>query len=161
MSEERLLDYAIQVVAAEEAARATARELAKGITVQITPEVVVKPEKRRTIVEHRKDIGPGKIIDRSGPGVLKELMLKASHQYYGLRVEVDGLTAYDMTWSQFSDISQEVSEVSAFQDTDGNYVLHLEDIKFSNSLAVYLISFMTLGQKLTLSEALWKLEVVS
>jgi hypothetical protein len=37
----------------------------------------------------------------------------------------------------------------------------LEDIKFSNSLAVYLISFMTLGQKLTLSEALWKLEVVS
>jgi hypothetical protein len=161
MSEEELLRLAGQIVAAEETGHSVARELAKGITVQVTPEVVVKPEKRKTIVEHRKDIGPGKIIDRSGPGVLKELMLKASHQYYGLRVEVDGLTAYDMTWSQFSDISQEVSEVSAFQDTDGNYVLHLEDIKFSNSLAVYLISFMTLGQKLTLSEALWKLEVVS
>jgi hypothetical protein len=161
VSEEELLRLAGQIVAAEETGRSVARELAKGITVQITPEVVVKPEKRKTIVEHRKDIGPGKIIDRSGPGVLKELMLKASHGNYGLRVEVDGLTAYDMTWSQFSDISQEVDEISAFQDTDGNYVLHLEDIKFSNSLAVYLVSFMTLGQKLTVEEAFYKLEVIS
>lgn len=151
----------MEIASAEEAARATARELAKGITVQVTPEVVVKPEKRRTIVEHRKDIGPGKIIERSGPGVLKELMLKASHANYGLRVEVDGLTTYDMTWTQFSDISQEVGEVSAFQDTDGNYVLHLEDIKFAQRLVVNLVSFMTLGQKLTVDEAFYKLEVIS
>jgi len=155
VSEEQMLNWAMQIVAAEEMARAK---------IVIKPEVKIAPTPPlRTITKSEKDFPiPATIIDEKGCGQLKELLIKSDFSGWRLAVFADGQQLYNNTYEWFTEISQELEEVDAFQAEDGTYVLHLSDIKFAEGIKVTAEPFIHIlaAEKPKLKEIFWKLELV-
>ena len=151
-----LLDWAVQLAIAEENARLAAEQLARGVQVKV---VQTPAPAYTTRVEKKKDVEiPVTLIDETGQGKLKELIIKSSFNGYRLIVSVDGRVLYSDDYEWFQDISQEVDEIAAFE-SNGTYVLHLSDIAFSNRIRVRVEpTLMTLTVR-TLDEVFWKLEI--
>jgi len=149
---ERLLDWAMAIVAAEEAARAAAK-------VAPAPAPTF-----RTVTGKRTDIPlPTTIIDEKGSGQLKELLIKSDFKDWRLAVYADGQQLYDNSYDWFMGISQELEEIDAFQAEDGTYILHLSDIKFAKSLKVVAesLTVVSIQERPKLKEIFYKLEIRS
>jgi len=147
---ERLLDWAMRIVEAEEMARSR-------VEVEVKP----KPapvERVRSLVWHGRSVPFGTLIDESGCGVLRELVVKNGDKYFGLEVVVDGVYVYHKSWDEFNAISEYVDEVAAFED-DGTYILHLSDIKFSSMIKVVLRPVTVRPLSSTVSEVFYKIEL--
>lgn len=118
-----MIELAMLIVAAEEARR---------IQLQIQlPQPSTKVELKDVQI-------PTTLIDEEGAGVLKELMIKSKSGNYTLQLSIDGSTVYNHTWNMLREISQTVDEISAFQDEEDNYILHLYDLKYSMKITVAL-----------------------
>jgi hypothetical protein len=131
VDEEKLLDLAFQVVAAEENARLVAERLAGRVQVEVAPSPPVVSRVVRSV-----DVKiPATLIDEYGSGCLKEFLVKSTGKNYVLRVYVDGSELYHNSFSWFQDISQEVEEIDAFEE-DGVYVLRLGDINFAKHVKI-------------------------
>ena len=154
MSEEQMLNWAMQIAAAEEMARAK---------IVVKPEVKVAPTPPKTIVKKETDFKiPDTLIDMRGIGCLKELLIKSAFKEYRLYLYADGQQLYADTWDGFSELSQEIDEIAAFQTEDGVYVLHLYDIKFSESIKVVIEPVIyIMGEPPTISQIFYKLDVAS
>jgi len=138
MSERDLLNWALMIVAAEEAAR----RMAEGVRVEVKP-VEVKPtsthvvEKRNVVLEGEKVI-----VQTTGCGVLQEFMAKAESTDFQILIEKDGETAIHGSYSEYAEISQDVEEIDAFAERDpdgvltGAYVFRVSNIEFTESLTV-------------------------
>lgn len=154
MSERQLLDWAMQIAAAEEMARAR---------IVFKPEVKIAPTPPlRTIIGSEKDLAiPAEIIDEEGSGQLKELLIRSGFKEWSLAAFADGQQLYNHPYEWFMGISQELEEVDAFQAEDGTYVLRLSDIKFAESLKVKAgpLVVTLAGEKPRLKEIFWKLEL--
>jgi len=150
-SRDILLDMASRIVAAEELARAK---------IVVRPEVKVTPSPAmKTVVVKRKDFKvPDTLIDVHGSGCLKELLVKSSFKEYVLRLYADGSQLYADGWDDFNEMSQEVDEISAFRTEEGEYVLHLCDVKFTESMKVVM---EPVGGPRTVSLMFYKLDIVS
>ena len=152
--DEDLLDWAMQIAAAEEAAR---------IRVEVKPEIEVTPALApRTIIGRRTDFNiPETIIDEKGRGCLKELLVKSNRGDYKLTLVADGMTLYNYAYSWFEDVSQQLEEIDAFQTDEGDYILHISDVKFLESIKVSLEPVLATlpAEAFTINEVYWKIEI--
>ena len=132
---ERLLDFAMQLVLAEE----RARQAVKPVPVEAKP--------LSTYVVDRRDVtlrGEEVVASCSGRGVLQEFVAKAEDTDFQVWVEKDGEKIIRGTYGEYAEISQDVEGIDAFaeRDEDGNltgaYVFKAGDIDFTRSLTVVL-----------------------
>jgi hypothetical protein len=157
-----LLDVAVRLAIAEEAARQVAGEVAKGLRVTVTA-TPVPPTVTKVI--HLRDVKlPATLVDEQGQGHMSELVIRSGTNEYVLKVIVDGIPLYHEHYSWFESMSQVVKEIAAFQEEDGTYILHLADIRFSKSLRIMAESLIILplggqGTIVELGEFFCKLNV--
>ena len=130
---EKLIDLAIQIVAAEENARLIAESIKDKVQVEVTPTPSL-PITSRVIRDTNVKI-PDTLIDLDGSGCIKEFVIKSSSVNYILKVYVDNLELYHNTYTWFENISQQVEEIDAFED-NGIYVLRLSNINFANGIKI-------------------------
>jgi hypothetical protein len=135
MSEKELLEWAMKLAVAEEAARQTFKVAVPPVEVKPTPSHVV--DRRNVTVE-----GEEVIVHRSGYGVLQEFMAKAEDMNFHVLIEKDGELAVYGSYSEYVEISQDVEEIEAFAERDvegeltGAYVFKVNDIEFARGLTV-------------------------
>jgi hypothetical protein len=144
----------MKVVAAEENARLVAKELAKGVQVEVKP----TPPASSKVVKLKDILLPETLVDERGTGHMKEFVVKSTSKDYVLEVYVDGSKLYydDFTW--FQNMSQVLEEVDAFEE-DGVYVLRLSNIHYTNSLEIAAEPSPTATTTLKLNEVFCKLDV--
>jgi len=151
VGEKELLDWALQLAIAEEAARAK---------VEVKP-VEVKPAlppTPKTKIKSMTDVKiPAVLLDEKGAGCLKELLIKSSRKDYRLRMYGDDQQLYDNTFDWFQNISQQTEEISAFTSEDGFYILHISDIKFAKNLKLELEPLTT--ETFKIEQAFYKLDI--
>jgi hypothetical protein len=83
------------------------------------------------------------VVNETGYGALKELLLRSTTANYTLVVRRDGSTVIEKTWADYSSDSKYLIDIDAFQDAvDGSYILKLSNISFTQSLQVTLIPIM-------------------
>lgn len=87
--------------------------------------------------------GRYEVLDIRGMGQMKEFMVRSDVRDFTVHVKVDGETLYEDTWADLNAISQPVGEVSAFQDENGKYIVHLEDVDFKEELIIRLYGVFT------------------
>lgn len=81
-------------------------------------------------------------VSLEGLGYIKECLVVSPSTGFSVIVTVDGSQILNRTYTEYTDITQIVSDISAFEerDTDGNplgkYVVHLANINFKNSLSL-------------------------
>jgi hypothetical protein len=123
-----LLKLAVELAIAEEARR-----------IQISvPEISIPERRVATKIVRLVNVRlPDELVDVRGKGKMKEMTIRSRSNSYCLRVTVDGSNIYDNAYSWFEAISDVAEEIAAFQDDNGNYVLHLRDISFANRLMIY------------------------
>jgi hypothetical protein len=127
-----LLKLAVELAIAEEARR-----------IQISVPEISVPEQRVTTKVTTKVVRlvnvrlPDELVDVRGMGKMKEMTIRSRSNNYCLRVTVDGNDIYNSTYSWFEAVSAVAEEIAAFQDDNGNYVLHLRDISFTDRLVIY------------------------
>lgn len=149
-----LLDLAFQIVSTEEQARIIAERVSDKLNQNIIVETKEK-QVARTKTRLLQNVGvPSTIIKEDGAGVLKELLIKSITPDYTLWLFIDDDVIYNNSWEWFYENSEQVGEISAFEDEDsGIYVLHIYDLKFTRALDVRID-----GEKQTLT-VFYKLEV--
>ena len=107
-----------QIAMAINQARQVAKEIAKPITVEVLPEVKIKPkitlpiEKSGIVVN-----GMEALVDVRGSGTVEEMTITTNSKDYTLHVFDGGKVKYSKPWSWFQDRSQTVDEISAFENT--------------------------------------------
>jgi hypothetical protein len=87
--------------------------------------------------------GQYEVLSIRGTGRMKEFMVRSDVANFTVRVKVDGETLYEDTWADLNAISQPVGEIAAFQDENGKYIVHLEDIDFKEELIINLYGIFT------------------
>lgn len=87
--------------------------------------------------------GRYEVLGIRGTGQMKEFMVRSDVANFTVHVKVDGDTLYEDTWADLNSISQPVGEVAAFQDENGKYIVHLEDIDFKEELIIRLYGIFT------------------
>lgn len=95
----------------------------------------LKPSKPRTkIVQlpHQRIENSRDVVNEAGSGVLKEFKVKSTTNSFSIEVIRDGGTELSGSYTDLQD------KVAAYQDEDGNYFLHVTDVKFSESIIVVL-----------------------
>lgn len=98
--------------------------------------------------------GYHKVLDIRGTGRMQELMVKSDSSDFKVRIKVDGETLYEHSWADFNALSDTVDEVVAFEDEDGKYIVHLEDIEFKEAINILLLGIFT-AEKLFLKYKLY------
>lgn len=92
-----------------------------------------------------KEIAAGGYFDPIsvvGSGELYEIMILSPNTSFGVTVAVDGTTILSKTYTELHAITQPLRSVSAFPELDedgdptGQYLIHLKDISFLESLVV-------------------------
>jgi len=142
-----LLKLAVELAIAEEARR-----------IQISvPEISIPEQRVATKVVRLVNVRlPDELVDVRGKGKMKEMAIRSRSNGYCLRVTVDGNNIYDSAYSWFEAMSDVAEEIAAFRDDNGNYVLHLRDISFTNRLVIY--AYPT-ADNIVLDEVFCKYEV--
>jgi len=87
--------------------------------------------------------GRYEVIGIRGTGRMREFMVRSDESDFTVHIKVDGENMYQDTWADLNAISQSVGEVAAFQDENGRYVAHLEDIDFKEELIIRLYGVFT------------------
>jgi len=114
----------------------------------------------RTITRRLTDVSPpALIIDESGRGELKELLILSDFKELKLVMYVDGEKVYDNDFDWFLGIAQEVVGVAAYRRLDGSYVLHITNIKFTERLKAWIHPLPTLTEEHKVREIFWKYDV--
>lgn len=120
------------IVLAEEMARFRAER------VEIGQVEMVSEKKRTEFIDIRGERvnGSYKVVSVKGAGVLDTLTIICDSEF-SINVSIDGdLRAYD--WSELRVISEDVTDLSAFQNELG-YVLVLKNISFTSSFSLRII----------------------
>jgi len=140
----------MMIAAAEESARA-----------KVKVEATVKPAAPKTIVRALTGVAlPSTILEEKGAGHLKELVIKNTDENYRLRIYVDGTQLYDGSYSWFKNLSQITEEIAAFQDENGDHILHITDIKWTKNIKIEAEPLITtLTQKQKLKQLFYKVEI--
>lgn len=158
MKREKLMEYAVLLAIAEEAAR----QVKVTVTTPVEPAPAQPTAVRRTIVNKSVDVTiPSTVVDDRGSGKLKEIVFVSDHPYFSVAVSVDGTQLFRESWSWFNSISPVLDEVSAFRDDNGDYVLHLTDISYGSRLTVSVepaFGLLTPGTKI--KTVVYKLEKI-
>jgi len=97
---------------------------------------------------------PVTLIDVSGRGVLRELVVKASSPGFKATVIVDGEVLYSEDYTWFYNVSDTLESIDAFT-ADSTYVLRFQGIRFTTGIRV---SIDGLEPGFTISEAYWVVE---
>jgi len=97
---------------------------------------------------------PVTLIDVSGRGVLRELVVKASSPSFKATVIVDGEVLYSEDYTWFQSVSDTLESIDAFT-TDSTYVLRFQGVGFNTGIRV---SVDGLEPGFTISEAYWVVE---
>ena len=74
-------------------------------------------------------------LERTGEGTIEELIIIAPNSKFSLFVEVDGIMAYQGSFSRFQEISIHIGSVVATQ-RETKYILQVGDIKFLNHIRI-------------------------
>lgn len=120
------------IVLAEEMARFRAER------VEIGQVEMVSEKKRTEFIDIRGERvnGSYRVVSVKGAGVLDTLTIICDSEF-SINVSIDGdLRAYD--WSELRVISEDVTDLSAFQNELG-YVLVLKNISFTSSFSLRII----------------------
>jgi len=153
ISEKDLLNWAMMIVAAEEAVRANITPV-----VEVKPVVQVKPTPSHVVDWRNIPIqGERIVINKQGYGVLKEFLVKAESPNFQVRIVKDDEPLVWGGYQHYAEISQEVEEIEAYE-TDGLYVFKALDIEFKESLFVSVytketVKFRVVFAKYKLSES--------
>jgi hypothetical protein len=142
------------IIMAEITAEEVAKRITKPITVEVLPEVKIKPFV--TGVYDRKDVtikGDYRFLKLEGSGEVEEVLIEAPSSNYSLRVEVDDKIVYSGSYDDFAEYSEIIATISAFEK-NGSYLIHLTDIHFSKSVT------MTASGSLTLSKIYAKYKIL-
>ena len=83
------------------------------------------------------DVGSHTFLSKTGEGTLEELIIVAPNSNFSLFVEVDGVMAYQGSFSRFQEISIHVGSIIAKQ-RGSLYILQMDNIVFLNSIRVLL-----------------------
>jgi hypothetical protein len=135
---DRLLDWAMQLAAAEEASR----QIAKNIKVEVGP---AKARHASTRVVDRRNVvlrGEEVVVRERGCGALQEFVVKAESTNFHIFIKKDDEIAVYGSYSEYAEISQDVEGIDAFADRDtegeltGAYVFRVSDIEFAKGLTV-------------------------
>jgi len=97
---------------------------------------------------------PVTLIDVSGRGVLRELVVKASSPGFKATVIVDGEVLYSEDYTWFYNVSDTLESIDAFT-ADSTYVLRFQGIRFNTGIRV---SLDGLEPGFTVGEAYWVIE---
>lgn len=100
---------------------------------QSKPKTYVINPKVSTAINGRYDL-----LNIRGTGHLKEFMVMSDVRDFTVHIKVDGETLYQDSWADLNAISQPVGEVAAFEDENGKFIIHLEDIEFKEELIIRL-----------------------
>ncbi|HCP60313.1 MAG TPA: hypothetical protein DIT43_01885 [Dehalococcoidia bacterium] len=82
------------------------------------------------------------ILDESGAGRLEEFHVRSPNTDFRISIDVDGVSAFDMTYGEIREIEQHSPEISAFAELDedgnltGHYIASLRDIPYRESIRV-------------------------
>ena len=69
-------------------------------------------------------------------GRLVDAVIIGSDSEFSVKVEVDEHDVVDDTYSYLADVSTELSKVGAYENNNGNYVVHVTDYEFKERLNV-------------------------
>lgn len=82
------------------------------------------------------------ILAESGAGRLQEFHVRSPDTDFRISIDVDGVSAFDMTYDEIREIEQHSPEISAFAELDedgnptGHLVASLRDIPYRESIRV-------------------------
>jgi len=135
---DRLLDWAMQLVAAEE----SSRQIAQNIKVEVEPAKATHTSTR--IVDRRNVVLRGEevVVRERGCGAIQEFMVKAESTNFHIFIGKDDEIAVYGSYSTYAEISQDVEGIDAFADRDtegeltGAYVFKVSDIEFAKGLTI-------------------------
>lgn len=151
-------DWAEVVLHAEETGRSISEEVEMDFEQSIQPEVTVENSNGSEDVKRDKvtrvvkrtglrestsfsiESGASWTVDGlvTGPGRLRQLVLKADRSDFSLIVKLDGATYLRDTWTDLDSFTNEIDAVTAFQDGD-KYVAEVNDLHFRNSLSTSVV----------------------
>lgn len=132
MSERDLLNWALMVVAAEEAARELAERVA---------EPVPKPERLVTRTLDRRGFeitSATELIYSNRPGRLREFSMVSDTGRFTVVMMVDGARRIDRRFSELAEMSEFMETIDAY-NADGKYVLRVSDIKWAREFSLIII----------------------
>ena len=128
MSLPDLLKAALEIAAAEEAAR--------GLAAPPPPPQQPPPEAPSTKVIRLKSVRlPSVLVDAKGSGRLLELVAVSPTNAFALKVVADGRVLFDDPYSWFESMSPLLEEVDAFS-LDGSYTVRISGVEFRERLTV-------------------------
>lgn len=115
-----------------------AEELAAELSEAIKD--AVKPRQLRTITFEVSDLevdGVKEVASHSGEGKIRELLLVFSSTGARIHLFVDGFDRIPShrDLSDLISLSPKLAYLSAFQDEEGNYVVHVRDVSFLNGFS--------------------------
>jgi hypothetical protein len=160
MSLPDLLKLALEIAAAEEAARGLA---VPPPAPQQPPRPQAPEAPSARVVRLRSVRLPSVLVDERGPGRLHELVVVSPTDGFALKVVADGRVLFDDPYPWFESVSPLLEGVDAFS-LDGSYAVRISGIEFRERLTVeaYPTAVAPLAagpQPATLSEVFCKLSV--
>lgn len=84
----------------------------------------------------KDEIGDIQQLPIEQSGTLIDFVVIAEDSNFSVKVEIDEHNIIDDTYSYISDVSTELSKVGGYEDSDGNYVVHITDYDFHKRLNV-------------------------
>lgn len=79
-------------------------------------------------------------LNITGSGKIHEITITSSVNTFELKVTVDSTVIWDKTYTDASALTDDSVFVSAFQDENSEYIYHLNDIPFENSIEIDVIN---------------------
>ena len=146
----RLVEVALELIASKQ----VAKEIAKPITVEVLPEVKLKPEQPigGTITTPMTISKVNKLIHQTGSGILEEIKIATDSPDYRIGIWVDDEYLYKDTYSNLQTVAPYYEGIDAYEE-DGTYYLALINIPFTYLLEVWL---EPTGTSITLNHLAWR-----
>ena len=146
----KLLDYAMQIVAAEEAARLISAKLPRKLVlevpegkppvIEVHPVVQTKPTPSFVVDMRGVDIeGTKVLVDEKGYGKIQELLVVATDTDFSVKVRKDDEWILTRSYTEYEEISQYLEEVDAFE-SNGTYIVKINDIEFERNIRVEVVT---------------------
>jgi len=82
---------------------------------------------------------PATIISETNSGGIEEFLAISPDNHFYVTIQSNGgKTKLNQTWTQLSAISSQASDIGAFQDADGNYILNIKNYRWQEDMVVIL-----------------------
>ena len=132
----------VPIIQAEIIGEQVAKSLSQPPSEKVKPVIVREHKKTKTI--DKKDFPVRrmrKLMDISVPGKMREFTIRSPSDDFTIKIEVDGRTLIERTFTQLSQITDYSEMIDVFEDEeDGYFVVNLTGISFSSSFELWLIS---------------------